>query len=129
MYCVIKLSLFPSDMRGRRLYEDLGDSMPSSSSSSSSSSSISSSPPGGESSSSLVAASRARHGVGELLNTMVLVTSDNTQAAEQIGGIVQHPYTLITPQVKHLRHFILGLALCKVLITYPILSYLSYPIL
>ena len=39
-------------------------------------------------------------GPGELLNTMLFVTSDNVKAAEQMSGIVQHPYTLTTPQVS-----------------------------
>eukprot|EP01035_Chromulina_nebulosa_P002705 gene2705-3690_t len=47
--------------------------------------------------------SKVPHGPGVLLNTMVFVTSDNIKAGEQTSKLVQHPYTLTTPQGCHIE--------------------------
>mmetsp|Transcript_20249 Transcript_20249/g.29029 ORF Transcript_20249/g.29029 Transcript_20249/m.29029 type:complete len:528 (+) Transcript_20249:2-1585(+) len=45
----------------------------------------------------------ASHSAGELLNTMLFVTSDNVKAAQQMSSVVGHPYSLLTPQGCHIE--------------------------
>jgi hypothetical protein len=43
------------------------------------------------------------HPANHLINTMLLVMSDNVKAAEQMSGVVAHPYTLIGPEGCHVE--------------------------